>query len=610
MRTVVGRLVLWGVAAFVLVIVAALIEACQETPMGDPKAYDVQRADVTVDVQRDASLIVTERLTFEYSGRYTGAYRDIPLQQGVELSDVSLSDRALGRYRSGGATALGSFDVPGKVGVEDLPGGGKRVVWHYEQTDGTRPFTLRYRIRGAAKAYGDALIVPWAVWGDQWDFWLDHLSARIRVADPAAGDGTPIEAWMRPDDRNVEPERSADGASITLDRSKPHQQVALTAAFKPSVVSSTAGARRETGRGLAVTRAAEADASGSALARLASKVAAVQAPLLAAWTLLLGLLAAWLFRSAREVDPGVPEHVAGPPADLPPAAGYALAHEGGFDDRLVLATLLDLVDRGYFTAEPTEGKELDLRLAVASPRPPTDPLQPYERKVLEFFDLLLADGGPCELGKLKDRIPKHSNTWRDRWNAMVEALGDAGDDRIAWDLDLRGRRALIAAIGVLGYLLLLWAGYQRTGFWSLPVAAMLGGLGLLFLLPSSWLQRRSPEAMRAGAEWAAFERWTNDFPRLDDDPPATLALWRRILVYAVAFGTADRVVKSGRIPAPVQQEDDGWSRGLTHGATYGALSGSSFGSGFSSQVAPQSSSSSSGGGGGGGFSGGGGGGAW
>jgi hypothetical protein len=610
MLTVVRRLILWGVAVVVLVVVAAFIEACQETPMGDPKAYDVQRADVTVDVQPDASLIVTERLTFEFSGSFSGAYRDIPLQPGVRLSDVSLSDRALGRYRPGGTTALGSLDAPGKVGVEDLPGGGKRVVWHYEQTDGTRPFTLRYRIRGAVKAYDDTIVVPWAVWGDQWDFWLDHLSARIRVARPAAGDGTPIDAWMRPDDRNVEPTRSAQGAAIAFDRSAPHQQVALTAAFKRSVVSSTAGARRSSGNGLAVTRAAEEEASGSALARLGSKVAEIQVPLLVLWTALLGLAAAWLFRTAREVDPGVPEHVAGPPADLPPAVGYALAHEGDFDDRIVLATLLDLVDRGYFTAEPTEGKELDLRLAVAPSRPALDALQPYERKVLEFFDLLLADGGPCELGKLKDRIPEHSSTWRERWNAMVAALDEAGDDLIAWDRDLRGRRLGIAAVGIAGYLLLLWAGYQRTGFWSVPVAAMLAGLGLLFLLPSSWLQRREPAAMRSGAEWAAFAKWTNDFPRLEDDPPATLALWRRVLVYAVAFGTADRVVKSGRIPAPVQQEDDGWSRGLTHGATYGALSGSSFGSGFSSQVAPQSSSSSGGGGGGGGFSGGGGGGAW
>ena len=71
----------------------------------------------------------------------------------------------------------------------------------------------------------------------------------------------------------------------------------------------------------------------------------------------------------------------------------------------------------------------------------------------------------------------------------------------------------------------------------------------------------------------------------------------------VAFGTADRMIKSGRIPEPVVQSSDGsWAGGYLTGAYIGSsFDGNSFGSGFSSQVAPESSS----GGGGGGFSGGG-----
>ena len=132
--------------------------------------------------------------------------------------------------------------------------------------------------------------------------------------------------------------------------------------------------------------------------------------------------------------------------------------------------------------------------------------------------------------------------------------------------------------------------------------------------PSNWLRRLDPTARERNERWTAFKRWTEDFPRLDDDPPATLKLWRRILVYAVAFGTAERVAKSGRIPAPVAAEaaSSGVWTSYAIGAGFGH-SFSGFSSGFASQVAPESSSSGSGGfsgGGGGGFSGGGGGGAW
>jgi uncharacterized membrane protein len=91
-----------------------------------------------------------------------------------------------------------------------------------------------------------------------------------------------------------------------------------------------------------------------------------------------------------------------------------------------------------------------------------------------------------------------------------------------------------------------------------------------------------------------------------------------VLVYGVAFGTAERMIASGRIPAPVVADASSgghWSAyAFTGGFSGSGFDGSGFSSGFSSQVAPESSSSGGGGGfsggGGGGFSGGGGGGSW
>ena len=154
---------------------------------------------------------------------------------------------------------------------------------------------------------------------------------------------------------------------------------------------------------------------------------------------------------------------------------------------------------------------------------------------------------------------------------------------------------------------------KRPSFSSLMLWA---GLLFIYLLPRTMYKRLDPAARERHAQWASFRRWTEDFPRLDDDPPATLKLWRGILVYAVAFGTAERVAKSGRIPAPVAAEADtsgSWAFFALSGASWNN-DFNSFSSGFSSQVAPESSSSGGGGGGfsggGGGFSGGGGGGAW
>ena len=160
-------------------------------------------------------------------------------------------------------------------------------------------------------------------------------------------------------------------------------------------------------------------------------------------------------------------------------------------------------------------------------------------------------------------------------------------------------------------IVLVWSRTHRIG---IPLTGLVATLLLMYVPPSNWLRRLEPAARERNQRWSAFAKWTEDFPRLDDDPPATLKLWRRILVYAIAFGTAERVARSGRIPAPVATEAS--STGVW--TSYAIASGSfghgfdGFSSGFASQVAPESSSGSGGGGGGGGggFSGGGGGGAW
>ena len=89
----------------------------------------------------------------------------------------------------------------------------------------------------------------------------------------------------------------------------------------------------------------------------------------------------------------MPEYLPEPPEDVPPAVAYAIAKEGDYDQRVVLATLMDLVDRGYYEARPAAGTdELDLELKKReSAASGTAGLEPYETEVLDFFDELIGE---------------------------------------------------------------------------------------------------------------------------------------------------------------------------------------------------------------------------
>jgi uncharacterized membrane protein len=219
---------------------------------------------------------------------------------------------------------------------------------------------------------------------------------------------------------------------------------------------------------------------------------------------------------------------------------------------------------------------------------------------------------------MKDRVPEHSDLWRGRWLAMTEKLYAADEGQIVWDRNFNPLRNVIIVLAVvLQAIVGIVHATDHATIWIPLILAALTFFGLAGL-NDTWFKRVDSAHAERVAKWKAFEHWTNDFPRLKDDPPQTLELWKRILVYGVAFGTADRMIKSGRIPAPVAEASSNsglWTAyAFSSGFNSAAFNAGSFSSGFASQVKPESSSGGGGGGfsggGGGGFSGGGGGGAW
>ncbi|MFL5870377.1 MAG: DUF2207 family protein [Solirubrobacterales bacterium] len=589
------------------------------------KSYKVVNADVGMRLLNDGELLVREDLTFAFNGGFEGAYRDIPLLPHQSITAVQVSEGAR-VYKPGGNTILGSYDRPGVFGTEDSIEGarGERVVWHYRASDEVRTFTITYRVEGGAIAYDDVIDVGWTVWGDQWSFDLDHLSASFTnpALDPANPD---YRVWGHP--RDVEGSTARGDGVATLEASDVHDHTAVEFRItmpRPANIDTT-GMQVRDGDGLPTILAEEKaldedfDKPWPKTKRfLAHHVVAAGFGFAGLAALVMVLLV--LF--ARERRTATPRYLPEPPDDAGPALAYGLVHEGGDSKNTVLATLLDLVDRGYYetTSTTTDKEKLDLALKAKSEtqRPKDEKLTEYEREVLEFFDSLL-EGESVPISEMRDRIPKHSEVWRDRWRKMTEKLDAADEGQLGWDRDLNTGRGLLTLAMLIAFGVLTVAYIQVEEKWLLPIALGIATLIGIFCVPRHVLRRVDAAHRERMANWQAFERWTEDFPRLSDDPPQTLELWKRILVYGVAFGTAERMIKSGRIPEPVMDSagtSGGWSAyAFSNSFNFSTLNGSAFSSGFSSQVAPQSSSGGGGGfsggfSGGGSFGGGGGGGAW
>lgn len=144
--------------ALLALLLAVLVAGPFAEPAGaqeERKSFDLPSAHVVADVRPDGSVLVTEQITYDFTGSFEGGYRKIPLKDGVSVSEVSVSEGGK-EYGPGASAGLGSSDTPGTYGTAKV-GDEYWIVWHYRASDEQRTFTLRYRLEDLAVAYYDVV---------------------------------------------------------------------------------------------------------------------------------------------------------------------------------------------------------------------------------------------------------------------------------------------------------------------------------------------------------------------------------------------------------------------------------------------------------------------
>ena len=82
-------------------LAAAAVAALTLAGAAQAKFFDLPQANVTVVVETDGSVAVTEDITYAFSGSFSGGYRDIPLRSGESIDRISVSEAGKA-YRPGG----------------------------------------------------------------------------------------------------------------------------------------------------------------------------------------------------------------------------------------------------------------------------------------------------------------------------------------------------------------------------------------------------------------------------------------------------------------------------------------------------------------------------
>jgi len=621
------------------------------------KSFSLPRAQVVADVQPDGSVLVTENITYDFIGSFEGGYREIPLEDGMSVTDVSVSEGGRG-YAPGASAELGSSGAPGTYGTANL-GGAYRIVWHYRASYEERTFTLRYRLNGLAVAHHDVVDVYWQVWGDEWEEPLGSLEATL-VLPGGAGEGDSVKVFGHPSSVSGKTSLGPDKGSPTLIASDvpAGQFVEMRVVFPRELLSSTGGARVEPGDGL--QQIMDEEAAEARKAWLQAWLVRLQ-PLFGLLLVLVSVGAMVFIYQRYGREPKVEyaeRYEREPPTNDPPAViGAIITQKPSVGTREFTATLFDLIRHGVLKAEPVSVKKdgllsektmTDLRVDVGSGDPDSIEdfarnvltLENFERRVLNVAERVLSHG-PVNLTDFEERIKVGDDRQANR--SSYESFSDAVKREVERrDLVERspgrwlGPAALVLGLAGAAWFVLSLLGVPVGALLSLIFSSFIGFVGAAVVvwvvfrrvfgnadsalgstLHRMWV-RRTPKGALLHARWQAFRRYLSDFSRLEDSPPASLALWEQFLVYGIALGVAEQVLEAARLHAPpeIAKGSSFYSPGIA-----GSISGpyifsfANLEDDFSDAFTPPSSGSGSSGGGGlfsggGGGFGGGGGGAW
>jgi uncharacterized membrane protein len=515
----------------ILIMLSSLLFSLAAVQAG--RDYFARSYTTDVTVQMNGDLLITETVTFEFSGGpFTFVFREIPTDFTDGIIDItaSMDGRVL-------AKGIG----PGQYEID--PGNPTRITWHFEETfDQVRTFMLQYRVLGAVRQHADADRLEWNLLPTEYEYHIQSVEAIIIYPDNIL-----LEQPPRIVRGQAEVETEAGTAVFRTANVGPDEPLHVALQFPPGSLI-------------------DAPPQWQAREVQGSEIVGQFLPIGLAtgfFGLVFGIVLffAWSRRagqSGQEIPPAsqMPKQMS-PPADLPPAFAGLLARnsdEAGWPN--ALGTLIDLSRRGWIQLVESKSGLLKSRTfeihALREPSPNPD-LRPHEQGLLEMLFI-------------------HRN--RQRMQVNAQELTSAVSSRfklykepLIEEMENQGwlspqRRASRKSMVVVGFILLMLgmaltlialiaSGFARDGGnWFLlqmtvilwPIFAGMGLVGAVGLIIASSFSPLSERVFQQSRQWESFAGYLKDVTR-NKEPVVRPDLFEIYLPYAASFGLAEAWAK-------------------------------------------------------------------
>ncbi len=512
----------------------------------------------------------------------------------------------------------GNFEIAWGVGLDD--------------SSATKKYQISYTVEDAIAKYNDYAELYWQFVGSDFEINADKITGTITLPSQAPRKDE-IKVWGHTEDLNGEIYvTDLDKISFELDGFNSGRYVEIRTLFPTSMIVSTS--RTHDADILEYVIYEETEWANEANARRARRdatnflitlVVVIVCVLLSVFSILRAIKQANKFKGKTKYKPtqeleyyrDLPRENATPAQSL---YVYFETKSGIADNdigRAVSATLLNLNLKKHieFQVEKEKNKEkITMKILNAD----TKDLSADEKVVFEFLQKACKDDNEITVKEFEKYIKRTSTTdilalktninGQTKRELIKQQIYDAEQEKVYKD---QSSQTTI-------YALIIFFAIFAIAFTSefLNVFGYIGIFGLIvcqviaIVINSRTLKKINVYTQKGINEkemWRGLKKYMEDFSMLDKREVPEIAIWEHFLVFATAFGIADKVLKQLKVVYPNIENDLNVN---TYTCMYFMMN-TNFSRSFSNAISTSMSSAySSASGGGGGFSGGGGGGRW
>ncbi|MFV2041110.1 MAG: DUF2207 domain-containing protein, partial [Candidatus Hydrothermarchaeales archaeon] len=439
--------------------------------------------------------------------------------------------------------------------VDRISGGYEIVGVLPSPTPDRITFVVSYDYYRGLKVYDDISELQYKLWGDEWEKSLSKLAVTVELPGGSEGE---ITYWLHPD--SYTKTTSTTGNTITVETGvvPSYTWYEIRAVF-PRLESPDPGRVRILNQeGLSEILRVESD-----YAKKQGKAANLYKLfwLLFAVAITLPYYIYHKYGREPEIDyQGLYEREL--PSKSKPAAVNAIMRGsiGKADMNAFIATIMDLVYQGYIELEDKKTEKSYMGLFTRTEEDVTlkmkasgDGLLDFETEVFNFLSAY-SDGGVLYWQKFKGELGRDDRFYKfiNRWNKSVER-----QIRVERLFESTGNYLLMGfgigtlLLSIIGAVLVLNI-YPPNQFPEVKKAFVPGVsllvIGLVSLalsvLNEKGAGRFTPEGRLYHERWRNFRRYLTDYSALKEHPPESIKLWDYYMVYAVALGVAEKVIKN------------------------------------------------------------------